>query len=131
MNGYYEGLVSSIDAESGRVRVTYPEEDNAISEWLPLLAFEYNLPEVGALVATVINEYGNGVCLGKIYSNGQPPGTDTGYKKNIDGVEITKQGNVFEVRFDSNTYIRYSGGKLHIHAADVQIDGYTPPTTEG
>ncbi|NDO20212.1 hypothetical protein FMM68_11195 [Lachnospiraceae bacterium MD329] len=122
MQGYYVGRVSNIDTEKGYVKVTYPEYDNTVSEWLPLLAFEYQMPEIGALVATFLDdERGNGICFGKIYSNEQKPPANVGYKKIVDGMEITKKDNVFSVKFDDNNYIRFSGGTMTIKADKVNI----------
>ncbi|MGN0108150.1 MAG: hypothetical protein ACI4A5_10710 [Hominilimicola sp.] len=122
MRGYYVGRVSNIDTEKGYVKVTYPEYDNTVSGWLPLLAFEYKMPEVGALVATFLDdEHDNGVCFGKIFSNEQKPPAQSGYKKVIDDVEITKQNGVFSIKFDDDNYIRFSGGVMTIKADKVNI----------
>jgi len=122
MRGYYVGRVSNIDTEKGYVKVTYPEYDNTVSGWLPLLAFEYQMPEVGALVATFLDdEHDNGVCFGKIFSNEQTPPAHGGYKKVIDDVEITKQNGVFSIKFDDDNYIRFSGGIMTIKADKVNI----------
>ena len=45
MNGYYTGKISSIDKQNGKVKVTFPQESDVVSSWLPLLAFEYNMPD--------------------------------------------------------------------------------------
>lgn len=98
------------------------KKEDTVSEWLPLLAFEYQMPEIGALVATFLDdERGNGICFGKIYSNEQKPPANVGYKKIVDGMEITKKDNVFSVKFDDNNYIRFSGGTMTIKADKVNI----------
>lgn len=122
MQGYYVGRVSNVDTVRGYVQVTYPEYDNLVSDWLPLLSFEYNMPEVGALVATLLDdEHETGLCLGKIFSNEQTPSADGGYKKVIDGVEITAKNKVFTMKFDSNNYIRFSGGTITVKGDNVNI----------
>lgn len=126
MEGYYTGRVSSVDAVQGFVKVTYPQENNVVSDWLPLLSFEYQMPEIGALVATLLDKDLNGVCFGKVFSYGQPPKASSGYKKTIDDVTITKNGDTFEINF-GNAYVKYSGGTLHVKANDIILDGYTPP----
>ena len=70
MNGYYTGKISSIDKQNGKVKVTFPQESDVVSSWLPLLAFEYNMPDIGDFVAVILDGNDNGICLGKIYSNG-------------------------------------------------------------
>lgn len=126
MEGYYTGSVSSVDAARGFVKVTYPQENNIVSDWLPLLSHEYNMPEPGALVATILDKNLSGVCLGKIYSYSQPPAGASGYEKNIDSVKITKHGDEFKIDF-GNASIRYSGGVITIDASKIVLNGYTPP----
>lgn len=114
MNGFYTGNISSIDHERGFVKVTFPTEGNTVSDWLPLLYSEYNLPEVGSVVAVLVDEHGNGVCFGKIYSCSQIPAVRSGYYKKLGNATITE-----------------SGGTLVIKADKIILDGYTPPVTEG
>ena len=122
MQGYYVGRISNVDKNSGYVKVTYPEYDGMVSDWLPLLAFEYQMPEIGSLVATFIDdEHSCGICLGKVYSNEQKPPAQSGYKKVIDDVQIIKQDGVFLVKFNENNYIRFSNGTMTIKADRVNI----------
>lgn len=121
MEGYYTGRVSNTDTDKGLVQVTYPQQNNVVSDWLPLLAFEYNMPEVGALVATFLDKNGNGVCLGKIYSNSQPPEAGNQYSKDIDGVKIIKTSDEFVIKFNDDNYVKYSGGIMTIRADKVNI----------
>lgn len=120
MEGYYTGRVSGIDSEHGFVKVTYPQENNTVSDWLPLLAFEYNLPKVGELVGTILDKNLNGVCLGKIFSYEQTPKSSDGYRKDID--------DDFEVHF-GNGYVKYKNGILYVKADKIELDGYK--ITEG
>ena len=127
MEGYRRGRVSSVDLIRGFVRVTYPQDNNYVSDWLPLLASEYNIPAPGDYVATVLDKDGGGVCMGKIYSYSQPPPrTDGGYEKDIDTVKITKQGNQFRVDFGDGAYISYTDGTLTFNATKIVLNGYTP-----
>ena len=57
MNGYYTGKISSIDKQNGKVKVTFPQESDVVSSWLPLLAFEYNMPDIGDFVAVIFLNY--------------------------------------------------------------------------
>lgn len=121
MEGYYTGRVSSVDREKGFVKVTYPERNNIVSDWLPLLAFEYNMPSIGTLVATVLDKFGNGICLGKLFSYTQNPCVNDGYEKDIDGIKITKRGETFKIKFNEKNYISYNNGTMTIRADHVNI----------
>lgn len=127
MEGYYTGRISDIDTEHGFVKVTFPGEKDVVSGWLPLLASEWNPPEVGTLVAVMLDKNDNGVCLGKIFSYSQPPADGAArYEKNIDGIKITKKGGTFKIDF-GDAYITYSGGTLTLSANKINLNGYTPP----
>ena len=121
MNGYCTGFISSTDKQRGRVKVTYPQYDNIVSDWLPLLYCEYNIPEIGAYVAVILDEYGNGVCLGKLFSNNQPPTVCKGYYKKIGNTEITADNNDFKIQFEGDSYIQYKSGTITIKADNVNI----------
>nr|DAW23840.1 MAG TPA: type VI secretion protein [Caudoviricetes sp.] len=105
--GYQEGYVCSIDEGRGFVKVTYPEFESILSDWLPLLNHEYRLPKIGELVGTITNKNGRGICLGGIYSNEQQPGVDQGYYKNCEGFFIKSDKEAVEMVFDDQNYIRY------------------------
>lgn len=126
MKGYNIGQVSSIDAAAGMVKVTYPRNNDTISEWLPLLASEYNMPNVGDYVATLLDEDLEGICFGKIFSYSQPPDVSAGYKKVIDGVTITKNNGVFKIDFGDGAVIQYSSGTMKLKANNIVLDGYNP-----
>ncbi len=124
MEGYYTGFVSDVDAKSGTVKVVYPQEENAVSDWLPLLAFEYNPPAVGDFVATILGKNLDGVCLGKIFSIAQLPKNSGEYTKHIgDDVIITKNGDIFRIDFGDRASISYDGAVLVIRATQIKLDG--------
>lgn len=125
MEGYYTGRVSSVDKERGYVKITYPQENNIVSDWLPLLSSEYDMPKPGELVATILGKNLTGVCLGKIFSNSQSPKTDNGYYKDIGGIKIKKSDNgVFEIKFADGGYIKYEKGVLTLKANTIHLEGY-------
>lgn len=123
MKGLYIGRVSDIKPEKGMVRVAYPAPNETLSEWLPLLMFEYNMPAIGALVATILDDNENGVCLGMIYSNEQTPAVKTGYYKKIGNAVITAAGDNFKIQLGSG-YIEFLNGTIHIHGVETVIDNY-------
>ena len=127
MEGYYTGRISSIDAKHGFVKVTYPQENNIVSGLLPLLGNEYNVPEVGALVATILDEKGEGICLGKIFSYGQPPPVSDGYGKEFAGVKITAKNGTVNIDLGGASVVyRKSTGTLKLSAEKIVLDGYDP-----
>lgn len=123
MEGYYVGRVSSVDTIHGFVKVTYEDYNNIVSDWLPLQSFEYDMPETGSLVATVLDKFGRGICLGKVFSYSQPPKATGDWAKYIDGLTITKQGEIITIQFNAIDYIQYSTGKLKINCSNLEING--------
>ena len=105
------------------VRVVYNPPYDMVSEWLPLLAFEYNLPDVGAVVAVIVDEHDRGICLGKIFSNEQPPETDTGYYKKIGNAVITASGDNFKIQLGDG-YISIADGVITIDGVKTVIKNY-------
>lgn len=69
------GIVSSVNYSSGTVRVTLPDKENIVTDELPMLSFEYNMPTVGDIVLCLFlgNGLSNGFCLGKYYSENNHP----------------------------------------------------------
>ena len=127
MEGYYEGIVSSVDVTHGFVKVTYPQENDTLSDWLPLLAHEYNIPPPNTRVATILDKKGGGVCLGKIFSYSQTPDGAEGYAKDMDGIKITAQGSTFKIDFGGGAYMKYENGVVTVNADNIILNGYTPP----
>ena len=40
------GQVSSIDPEKGTIKVLFPDKDNIVSDDIPMLHFEYHMPDI-------------------------------------------------------------------------------------
>ena len=73
------GKVSSIDAAKGTVRVTLEDQQDIVSNNLPMLAYEYYLPDVGDLVLCLFlgNGISQGFCLGRYFNEtDRPPVTN-------------------------------------------------------
>lgn len=66
------GRVSSVDYESGMVRVTYRDKDDSVTINLPTMNFndEYRMPEPGqdVVVAHLSNGSSRGVLLGTVWN---------------------------------------------------------------
>lgn len=113
------GQVNSVDPETGTVTVIRPDKDNAITDNIPLLNFEYNMPSVGDQVVCIFlgNGLEQGFCLGSFYSNvSPPPVTDQHvYRKQLDDdayIEYSKSSKVLTVQ---------SGGTVTVDADSVLI----------
>lgn len=73
------GTVAEINDKKHAVRVVFPALEDLQSDWLPVLTLGaggnqfYCLPDVGALVACVLDEQGeSGVVLGAIFNEDDP-----------------------------------------------------------
>jgi len=112
------GVVSSIDAAAGTVRVTFPDREDFVSGELPVLttggwARGNALPEVGESVLCLFlgNGLQAGFCLGSFFTVvDTPPGT-------------SEQRGVW---FEDGSYVYYdrSAGVLQVKASSgVRIEG--------
>jgi len=115
------GLVSAVDADTARVRVTFPDRQGVVSGWLPVLqwltgasAQSYALPDPGEYVGCLFFGTGleAGFCMRGFYTADNPPPVS---------------GNVVYLQFGSDAVIIYhkdtkemhiaTGGKVTIAAA--------------
>lgn len=89
------GVVSSVNENNGTVRVVFDDKDNLVSDELPLLSLEYNIPQVKDQVLCLFlpNGLQQGFCLGKFYSD-----------LNIPSI---KNANIYYKEFDDGTSIKY------------------------
>lgn len=78
--GYRVGIVSELDAESCRVRVSFGADDGVVSWWLPVLQprtsgdSAYWMPGADEQVVCLLDEHAeDGVVLGSVYSSEAPP----------------------------------------------------------
>ena len=86
------GKISDVDHSAGLVRVVYPDQDDAVTQMIPLLstAFTgaYTAPEVGdqVLVLHLSNGMAAGVVLGRPWSekNRPPEGAEKLYRLDMD-----------------------------------------------
>ncbi|AKL95021.1 phage baseplate assembly protein V [Clostridium aceticum] len=75
MNIIRVGTVHSVDEVKGTVKVSFQDKDKIVSNDLPILDREYDLPKVGqqALCLFLPNGIQEGFCLRSFYSNVNPP----------------------------------------------------------
>lgn len=108
------GIVSSINEKNGTVRVVFDDKDNMVSDELPMLSCEYNMPKVKEQVLCLFlaNGLQVGFCLGSFYSLvNMPP---------------VQNKDIYYKRFDDGTWIQYNKEtkELNINAAgNVNITG--------
>ncbi len=118
------GHVSSVNEVKGTVRVVIDDQQEIVTDDLPLLSNEYNLPNVGDLVLCVFlgNGISSGFCLGKYFYEGNPPpvadksiwakdfgdGTSIQYNKSTKKLSIVTEGDL-ELNVGGNLTINVAG----------------------
>lgn len=110
------GRVSSIDYSAGMISVTYPDLDDATSDYLSVLSCgdEYKMPQIGDEVLTVHLPSGQarGVVLGRYWNLTNTPaqsGADV-YRKELGHMQ-------------GEAYLSYKdGGTLKIHAPEIVLE---------
>ena len=109
------GTVTNVYPSEGKVRVLY-QDMNETSVKLPLLAWEYKMPEVGAAVVTLHMEgRSSGFVLGEYWNdNNLPPTT---YSKTRKPSYIKQLG--------SDSYIQCMDGQLIIYSPQIQSEAGT------
>ena len=69
------GRISKINYETGHAEVTYPDMDGMVTQELPFLSFEYNMPKIddAVLVAHLAKGPEFGVIIGKFFTSANKP----------------------------------------------------------
>lgn len=110
------GFVSGIEPELGKVRVRFPEDDNLVTQPLPIIfpattGDEYFvLPDEGTQVAVLMDQNAeDGVVLGAIYNSDRKPSqgaADKTYVKFKDGTLIVynRADHTYTVTMDTVTF---------------------------
>lgn len=148
---YRRGIVSAVDPETCRARVTWPDKGNAESFWLEVLQTntldnrDYALPDVGELVAVLMDKRNEAGCiLGAIYTDGNKPPSPSEDVRRVtfpDGVAVTydRASKVLSVSGDATVVI--GGGaspvalelptKAALDALKAAISGAVPNAGDG
>lgn len=121
---YQEGIVSSVDPKTHKVRCKMPQLEDLETAWLPFLTPNaggnqfYCLPDVGELVALLLDARGEGGCvLGTIYNaQDKPPAqnSDIWMKKFSNGTVIQHNRQNGEIRI-------HTEGKVIVQASKVEM----------
>lgn len=104
------GKISSVNYVAGTVRVAYSDFDDMVSKEIPVLSFEYDMPNVGDSVFVAYYASGRGICIGKYYnSNYIPP---------------EPGANIYKKEFENGAYIKYDrdSNTMTLKADNVVID---------
>ncbi len=138
------GRISSVNAVKGTVRVVIEDQQDIVTDELPMLAFEYYMPEVGDLVLCTFlgNGISQGLCLGRYFSDQNPPpvtdqkiysrdfgdGTSIQYNKTSKELSITAAGDL-KISVEGDLTISVKGnitstadGSITTSAGEVNTD---------
>jgi phage baseplate assembly protein gpV len=114
-NMFRVGTVSSVNYPAGTVRVCFEDKDNIVTDELPLLSFEYDMPEVGQRVLCLFlgNSIAAGVCLSRYFFDGDRP--------------VESGRDIYYKHFFKEGFLRYNRANrtLTIHAENVVVEGNT------
>lgn len=101
MATFQQGIVAKVDAVKHQVRCTIPALDDLETAWLPFLTPNaggnqfYSLPDVGELVAILLDAQGESGCvLGTIYNDKDPT--------------PAKDSNIWMKKFSNGTVISHN-----------------------
>lgn len=121
-----KGRVSSINYDTGMMRVTYRDRDRAVTAEYPILNLndEYRMPEIGqdVIVAHMSNGSSRGVVLGPVWNKKYKPkeGGKQLYRK-----DLSRKKDAAYIRYDDAT------GEYLLKAATVHINGVHETTLDG
>ena len=113
------GIVVAVDEKTAKVRVEFPDLDNMVSDWLPVVVQKsqddkfYWLPDIGEMVVVAFDEDGDfttGYVLGAIYNS-------------KDTVPVANRDK-YVIRFQDGTTIEYDRKARKLTAVvngDVEI----------
>jgi len=123
------GLVKQQDLQGARVRVAFPDRDQMLSYWLPILFSKtqndksYWIPDIGEQVVCLMDEHDEaGTVLGAIYSSADTPPVQSADKYHIsfkDGasVEYDRAAHALGVSLPNGATMNLSA-----HGASIAID---------
>lgn len=132
------GIVKQQDLSMARVRVVFPELDQMMTYWLPIVVQKtqndkaYWIPDIGEQVICMMDpHYEAGVVLGAIYSQSDPTPVASANKFHLgfkDGAafEYDRAAHVLSMSFADGTSITYNAGTSTLNlsggaAASVQV----------
>ncbi|SUB23935.1 phage baseplate assembly protein V [Avibacterium avium] len=131
---YQEGIVSQVDPKTHRIKATIPALEDFETAWLAFVTPNaggnqfYCLPDVGELVAVLLDARGESGCvLGAIY-NAQDPvpvaDSEIWLHKFSNGTEISHNRNTGDVVVNTTGKVIVSAGQAIVNAP-TEINGNT------
>lgn len=129
------GVVTAADSEKCRVRVQFPDRDEVVSYWLPVMQKKtlkdkaYWMPDIQEHVVCLMDENDEfGVVLGAIYSDADTPPVDSQNKCHI----VFEDGTVIEYDRSAHKLTATVQGDIEVEATGslvANISGETTITT--
>lgn len=120
------GKVSSINYETGMMRVTYTDKNKSVTRELPMLNYgsQYHMPEIGQSVAVahLSNGSSRGVILGTVWNKNNLPVEG---KKGVYRQEFSKTTGSAMQQYTEDT------GKMVIMAPNINVIGNNETGLEG
>ncbi len=137
---FKDGIVVEVDPK-GKVKVKFPDLDDFISNWLPIVYpctledKDYYLPAKDSLVTCIMDEnFEEGRVLGSIYSEADPPpvedankflkqfadGTTIEYDKTLHNLTADVKGSTEIIATDS---IELNSPEVSINSLNISIVG--------
>lgn len=121
-----KGRVSSVNYDTGMMRVTYKDRDGEVTPEIPMLNnnMEYSMPAIGqdVLVAHLANGSSRGVVLGPIWNQENVP-AEAG--KDLYRKDFSSRKGVAYTEYDDKT------GAYRIKAANLILDGVNKTELQG
>lgn len=120
------GKVSSVDYESGMVRVTYKDKDDSVTMPFAMLNYndEYRMPKVGEQIAVahLSNGSSRGIVLGTQWNRkNRPRETGAGlYRK-----DLSRKKDAAYIRYDEKT------GEYLVKVANLHLNGVNKTVLDG
>ncbi|QIW15860.1 phage baseplate protein [Pasteurellaceae bacterium RH1A] len=134
MATYQEGIVSKVDPSTHKIRCTLPALEDLETAWLPYLTPNaggnqfYCLPDVGELVAILLDAQGESGCvLGTIYNSQDPvplADSDIWLHKFKNGTEISHNRKTGDVVVKTSGTVTVTANQAIVNAP-TQINGDT------
>lgn len=127
------GIVKQLDPAKARVKVLLPDEDQVLTDWLPVLmpfalgARAYWLPRQGSQVVVLLDEHGeDGVVMGALYSQTDPApisAAKTLYIEAEDGTKVFVDPVAHQVTVDTpgQILLKATGNVAVQSQADVDV----------
>jgi phage baseplate assembly protein gpV len=124
------GIVQSQDAAHAKVRVVFPDYDQVVSWWLPVIFAKtqndkaYWIPDVGEQVVCLMDLRDEaGAVLGAIYSDADSPPVNSADKFHLgfkDGASLDydRAAHVLDLKLQDTAEIKYDAGA---HALSVSL----------